>query len=269
MRFIEQVVARGGLCALLFTSACEDVGGLMVDRLGLTPIADARVLGQLGKEVTVSFSGQPVSVTLDGSFSHDPDGHIASYRWLGWRGEQTMASGGLDGGALWSWTRTLPEGGVAGPDAGIAGWPADIARPVVRLGEGTYVFTLWVVDDTGNTSLPASVRIQVKAPMDPGATAQCVASAADMTAPACIQCLCGVSDACRAAVSASKCDNACWALLSCIGSKCPDSTTQMTCVPASCAEFLPPTAPMAALDGARGLGVMGADCFSRCGDSCK
>lgn len=271
MRFIEQVVARGGLSALLFTSACEDVGGLMVEQLGTPPIADARVLGATGKEVTLSFSGQPIAVTLDGSYSTDADGHVVSYRWLAWTGAPTLASsgldgglvGGLDGGAAWrSWSHPAPDGGSAG-------WSDNVAKPMVKLGEGTYVFTLWVVDDRGNTSAPASVRIQVSASVDPGATAQCVASAADMTAPACVGCLCGVSDACRVAVSASKCDNACWALLSCIGQKCPDTQTQMTCVPSNCAAFLPPMAPMAALDGARGLGAMGADCFSRCGDSCK
>src|SRR5262245_17225326 len=59
------------------------------------PIADARVIRD-GRSInartsdagatalTFDFTGSPVTITLDGSYSHDPDGTIpaSGYRWL-------------------------------------------------------------------------------------------------------------------------------------------------------------------------------------------
>jgi hypothetical protein len=264
MQSIEQVVARGGLCALLFASGCESVGGLMVENHGKVPSAEVRVLGPTGKElaqtgtkVMLTFTGQPIQITLDGSHSSDADGDIVTYRWLAWKAEQqSVTDSGVDAGTVWSRA-----------DGGSPGWPDDIAQPTVTLGEGTHVFTLWVMDDSGNTSAPDSVRIDVQSTLSPE---QCITSAVEGTDPVCVGCICALGDACREAVSASKCDAACWALIACIGEKCPDLQTRMACVPANCGEFLPPTAPAAALEGARGLGDMGANCFRPpCDEACQ
>src|SRR6516162_4903305 len=93
------------------------------------PVADARVIhdGKSVNEFTdganatkFDYAGMPVTLTLDGSKSHDPDGTITAYRWL----SGTVA----------------PDGGIRLPgDMGVSrrwvpagdppAWPDDIAMP--------------------------------------------------------------------------------------------------------------------------------------------
>lgn len=72
-----------------------------------------------------------VTVSLDASYSYDPDGEIAAYAWTGT------------------------------PD------PPDEMQPEVVLGEGTHTFTLVVTDTQGLASVPASATITV-APFEIG-----------------------------------------------------------------------------------------------------
>jgi PKD repeat protein len=87
------------------------------------PVADA------GPDQTIMLADgeTQATVTLDGSGSHDPDGAIATHAWSG------------------------------SPD------PDDVERPQLTLGAGSYVFTLTVTDDDGN-SAGDTVTITVVAP---------------------------------------------------------------------------------------------------------
>ena len=89
--------------------------------VNIPPIADAGP----DQNLNIPTSSPTMSVTLDGSLSHDPDGTIATYAWTGT------------------------------PD------PADVTNPAVVLGPGAYVFTLVVTDNLGAVSLPDTVTITV------------------------------------------------------------------------------------------------------------
>jgi hypothetical protein len=114
------------------------------------PLAVARAIDASGKPVdsTVNaglgpiypFNGEPVAVTLDGTASSDMDGKIVEYRWLG--------TELLDGGA-----------GRIAPAGEQSSWPADVAQPILRLGEGTWSFSLWVTDDEGAISNPSEIDL--------------------------------------------------------------------------------------------------------------
>ncbi|HDM76407.1 MAG TPA: hypothetical protein ENG51_08050 [Deltaproteobacteria bacterium] len=86
------------------------------------PVADA------GQDRTYLLGeGQTeISVNLDASGSHDPDGTITQYKWTG-----------------------IPN-------------PDDVVRPTVVLSEGVHVFTLIVTDNTGAESTPDQVTIVVR-----------------------------------------------------------------------------------------------------------
>jgi hypothetical protein len=129
---------------------CQDQSGLLVPDRGLTPRAEARVAGQEGEVVTIPFTGEPITLTLDASRSVDPDGRITRFRWLS--GVRNPAAGS---GATES-RRVVPDG--ADPD-----WPDDVEKPQVSLGEGSYAFSLWVTDDQGLVSAPDVLRVVVAA----------------------------------------------------------------------------------------------------------
>ena len=117
------------------------------------PVAVAHVIDSSGKSVDSSanagfgprfqLQGSTVEVTLDGSESSDMDGTIAAYRWISGAGQ-----GDEDAG------RELAPGEKAG-------WPADEAKPKVKLTEGAWSFTLWVTDNKGNISDPDTVKLIV------------------------------------------------------------------------------------------------------------
>lgn len=111
---------------ILFICGCKI--NATIDR-NQPPVAKA------GEDQTIPFNGEPVTVTLDGSGSSDPDGKIEAYIWL----SADLAA----------------EGGRSGPD------PDDVVSPSVTLGQGTWTFTLWVKDDEGSVSDPDSVVITV------------------------------------------------------------------------------------------------------------
>jgi hypothetical protein len=106
---------------------------------------DSSANGGLGP--IFAFDGEAVEIKLDGRGSTDMDGTIAEYRWL----SATQRDGGVD--------RVLPDGEDPG-------WPDDEAQPSVTLGEGAWTFSLWVVDDRGAFSDPATIDLIVGEPPD-------------------------------------------------------------------------------------------------------
>ena len=163
-----------------------------IDEFNGLPIADAKVLingvamdqkpdGSIA-ELNVPFDGTPVAVTLDGTASQDPDGQITGYRWLS--GTRIP-----DAGAPRPW---LPDAGTPVPfwrsvPAGEASsWPSDEAMPTVVLGEGTFSFSLWVLDDRGGWSSPDTIRFSVGRgrPADDAGTAMPVRIGMDAGLPA-------------------------------------------------------------------------------------
>ena len=248
MRHIDHLTVTALSCATALICACTDDGGLLVGDLGLAPTADARVSGQAGKEVMLEFAGEPLDVTLDGSHSRDPDGRIVTYRWLSGMRASSTDDAGEPGPS-----RVVPEGEEPT-------WPEDVVRPQVTLDQGDYVFTLWVIDERGNVSTPDSVRVSVSAPLD-ATTQSCLDGVAQNASRSCAQCVCGVSDMCREAVSASACSDTCWGLLTCIWQNCPDFMPggDTTCLTSKCTQFL------SAGQAARTLTPCITDCSDTCG----
>jgi hypothetical protein len=213
----------------------------------------------MGEELKVPFDGtNPVQVTLDGSQSTDKDGTIATFRWF---------SGTLDADGK---GRRVPEGQDAT-------WPPDEMSPTVTVGEGVWTFSLWVVDDGGATSEPATVTITVGEPMEPdagsmggGATvAECVMNVVPDVPEACRMCICDIDDACRMNVVQTACDAACWALISCVGANCPDFAMMAmagdySCLTGNCMAQL-----TAAMGGSTPMGATPAGaCARMCPDEC-
>jgi hypothetical protein len=215
------------LLALLALAAagCRDTPlGDNVDQ-NVAPTANA------GEMQTIDYSGSPVRVKLDGSKSHDPDGKIVRYRWF---------SG-----------MVAPDGGVGrtGPD------PQDVASPTVTLDQGTWTFTLFVIDDDDGVSKPSTVTIQVGSSMtvSPEVTA-CADAAQQSISEECRLCLCGISDMCRTATT--MCTEDCWKLLFCVDNKCADvdpsdAMGQQACATGMCADFLGGGLPAQALTPCR------------------
>lgn len=247
MRHHFDVASKLVLCAAIAASACdESAGGLLVGERGLTPTADARVLGYSEHQVRLELSDSTLEVTLDASHSRDPDDRIVKYRWLsGTRSESQEDDAGLE--------RAVPDG--AGPD-----WPDDVKQPVVTLGEGAYAFTLWVIDERGNVSIPDTVTVDVGPPLDPS-TQACLDTVAESANARCAQCVCGLDDTCRAAVAMSACGDTCWSLLGCISDRCPDFRPggDTTCLLSQCTQFLN------AGEAARAL----TPCLESCNDTCR
>jgi hypothetical protein len=201
--------------------------------LNMSPTAFAGVMQ------TVEYDGSPVTVTLDGSGSTDPDGTIETYRWF---------SG-----------NAAPDGGVGriGPD------PDDVMSPKVTLDRGTWAFTLFVIDNDGGTSVASTVTIMVGgAVITPEAT-ECAAGSLQTIAEDCRLCLCSSDEVCRAATTG--CDQGCWDFYTCVATKCggiTDMTALADCVRANCADFF----------GGVGKYMMLLPCIDRdpaCRDTCS
>jgi len=249
-----------------FASACEE--SLGVPEGNRLPIARATVLGaDGGSSASFDYEGSPVRITLDGSGSSDPDGKIARYRWLS--GNLRTGTGAAGGGGSGSVPADDADGGSDlelsatlrwVPDGEQPNWPADVAQPVVELGEGTFTFVLWVVDDGGAVSDPVTLQITIAAPLST-AVAACVDGAVTTVERACKVCVCGVSDDCRAAAAQTVCGPECWGLLSCIGARCPTYMAggDTSCLVSMCSAFLP---------GATGAQRI-APCLTSCRDSCN
>jgi len=226
------------------------------------PVADARVIrdGKSVNEFTdgadatkFDYSGMPVTLTLDASKSHDPDGTITAYRWL----SGTVAP---DGGI------PLPSGmGVSRrwvPANEPPDWPDDVATPEVTLDKGIWSFSLWVTDNAGAISTPASIKLTIGDVVDP--VVQKCADAVVSTEPeACRKCVCTQSEMCRGVVTMDKCDQSCWDLINCVAASCPDfvnmaAKMDYSCLTTNCSAFL------AGVTAATPAGA----CFRACPNDC-
>jgi len=183
----------------------ENVNGNMA------PIAFA------GEKQTVEYSGAPVTVTLDGSGSSDPDGKIVKYLWF-------SGTDAADGG--------MGRGGLD---------PDDVMSPKVTLDAGTWAFTLFVFDDDDGVSASSTVAIMVGGAVITPEVTECAAAALPAIAEDCRLCLCGFDEACRVAtVAETGCDQGCWDFYTCVQTKCADITDMTAladCVRAGCSDF--------------------------------
>ena len=135
---------------LLLAASCAD--NLQVPDTEVTPVAVARVL----PGASLVYAGKPLSVTLDGSQSRDPDGTIRSYRWLSATSPDRVGVLDDDAGTPSAGDRWVPAGAPAD-------WPDDVVQPVVTLPDvGNYAFSLWVIDDRGRISDPSTVTLRVQ-----------------------------------------------------------------------------------------------------------
>jgi hypothetical protein len=236
----------------------------------------ATVLGSemMGQNVVVDYMGTPKEITLDASGSKDPDGTIKSYRWLsgkklpgapggaaggggaaaGSTGSAGMAAKDEDGGLPDVEHRWVPEGA---PED----WPDDVVQPKVTLTEGEFNFVLWVQDNKGVFSTPSNLKVTVRTPLAPEVMA-CVKEVYPNVAASCKACVCGVNEMCQTTLTkATTCNETCWGLLSCIGTKCPDYRTggPTDCLVNNCSQYL---------GGATGAGMI-APCITPCRDMCR
>ena len=138
------------------------------------PIAVATALVN-GAEVDVSkpvdYNGAPVAVTLSATKSSDPDGSIKRYLWL--RTDVPSAQRYM----------LDPDAGAAPPD------PAPGPQATVMLELGTHRFTLWVTDNEGKVSKPASIKLEVKVASNFMPDATCMADYPNPNAT-CAECVC-------------------------------------------------------------------------------
>jgi hypothetical protein len=147
------------LTVLLAGSACSDF-----DIENKPPVPKAKVLingAPPTPGMDIPYMGAPIAVTLDGSESIDPDGHITSFRWLR---NATQAE-------------RYPEGNdpKAMPFPAVAGDPAPTVTSTVMLGEGEYSFSLWVTDDRKMVGGPSIVSFTIKTPSNYMPDATCSA----------------------------------------------------------------------------------------------
>jgi hypothetical protein len=194
---------------LAATAACDDTPLFPKENAAPTAIA--------GPDQKLDYTGEPVTVQLDGRKSSDPNGTITKYIWMSGTSE--------------------PDAGVArvGPD------PMDVAQPSVMLDQGAWKFVLWVVDDGGKTSRPSTVTITVGSGVPPEAVA-CVGSVPPTALPAaCAMCACTTDDTCRAAIMGCSDTANCWELNACVAQKCAgitDMAAIQSCVTGMCADLL-------------------------------
>jgi hypothetical protein len=200
-RFLTQCVVMLALAA----TSCRDAPLADNVRSNTSPIANA------GEAQQLDYGGSPVSVTLDASGSSDGDGQIVGYRWL---------SGNKGDGGI----------GRGGPD------PDDVEKPALQLDRGVWAFTLFVFDDAGGVSLPATVSITVGDAVSPEVS-ECAGGALPAISADCRTCACGVSDTCRTAIAG--CNQGCWDFFTCEQKSCADLTGDelANCVRSNCSAF--------------------------------
>ena len=157
----EVMIMRATYLVPIVAIAAQLAGCLAIDKDNIPPVAVA--FARVGSDPVgaspIPFTGDPVTVTLDGSKSSDKDGKIVKYKWLrtdisaAQRNAAAEGAAGMAGGT----------GGAAAPMApAFDGDPPASASPTITLTEkGKYRFTLWVQDDKDTYSAPASVKIEV------------------------------------------------------------------------------------------------------------
>jgi hypothetical protein len=279
------VVGLFSLLALVAAGGCDPTLG--VPEGNRPPTADARVLGMIGQNAVVDYKGTPTEVTLDGSNSKDAEGPIKVYRWES--GTRKPGSGGAAGAAA-AGAAAAGRGGSAGvaaadedagtatggragggtaaggtarwvPDGAPKDWPADVAQPKVMLAEGDYVFVLWVEDERGVVSMPSTLKVSVRTPLDPAVEA-CTKKVYPEVSSACKGCVCGVNEMCQTTLTnATVCDATCWGFLACLRTKCPDFRAggDTGCLINMCADLL---------GGSTGA-TMIAPCVTPCATQCR
>ena len=167
------------LLALLAGSACSEFAvknkppiALAKAVVGGTPVAD------LTKPID-STDGGPVAVTLDGRGSFDPDGSIKSALWLRTDVPPTVRFAGnkmVDDGSGTAFMGDPPAGNPA---------------PTMMLPIGKHKFSLWVTDNDGRVSKPATLKFEVKMASNYHPDPACMAAYGMVNAnAACVECVC-------------------------------------------------------------------------------
>jgi hypothetical protein len=153
----------------LLSSACSDF-----EIKNKLPIAVATaVVGGMpvmpGK--AIPYNGSPVAVTLSSAGSKDPDGSISRL--------------------LWMRTDVTPSQRYGIGDAGVAaaGDPPAGNNPMVMLDLGKHRFSLWVFDNDGRTSAPATLNLEVKVASNYMPDAACMTKYPNMNKE-CAMCVC-------------------------------------------------------------------------------
>jgi hypothetical protein len=120
----------------------------------------------------IPFMGAPLTFTLDGSMSSDDDGTIVKFLWLD---SDAPPSARYDAGIMDLNTFT--------------GDPMPAPSPQVTLGEGHHQFSLWVTDDEGAISAPATLEFTIETPSvfmpDPACKMTYMSAI-----PECVDCVC-------------------------------------------------------------------------------
>jgi hypothetical protein len=147
-------------------AACTSID---IDNKAPTAKAIATIDGKaVDPKMPASYTGQPVTLTLDGTKSRDSDGRITDFIWM--RTDSSLQ----------------PDSGVG--TAPTEGGPMNGATTTVTLlAAGDYQFSLWVRDDDGEVSAPSTVKLTLETPYMPDAA--CLGYYKQSNEP-CQQCLC-------------------------------------------------------------------------------
>ena len=159
LRSLAFVLSALGLCGACGaddestnSGGAPDAGFDVVPDRNRAPFAVAEVQGHevvpgMSGYYEINLSDSTLELTLDASKSSDPDGdEIVEYIWI----SGTLDPNGAPG-------RYVPPGEDEG-------WPADSVTTKVTLTEGIWVFHLYVRDNNGGLSSPATVEIVIGNP---------------------------------------------------------------------------------------------------------
>jgi hypothetical protein len=107
---------------------------------------------------SIKFNGAAIKITLDGKDSSDADGNVVEYLWM--RTDVPASARSADSGIA-----PDEDGGVKSIVPPFTGDPEPkVAVEVTLKVAGKYRYSLWVTDDDGAVSAPASVTLNVAAP---------------------------------------------------------------------------------------------------------